>query len=67
MVVIVPPDVDVTALGHAGAGEVVLFGRTSEGTHVDRRVENDVAAETGRLTVRARVGIGQVEVRRAAA
>ncbi len=65
--VIVPPGVEVVSAGHAGAGEVVLFGASGEGTSVDRRLVSPGRDGGGRLTVDARVGIGQVEVRRAAA
>lgn len=65
--VIVPAGVEVVAIGHAGAGDVRLFGSDSDGTHIDRRVVSPGIEGGGRLTVRARVGAGQVEVRRAAA
>ncbi len=67
LVVIVPNGPEVVAIGHAGAGDVRLFGRESDGSHVDRRVVSRGQEGGGRLTVRARLGAGQVEVRRAAA
>lgn len=65
--VIVPPDVEVEAIAHAGAGDVRLFETDGDGSHVDRTVVSPGGVGAGRLMVRARVGIGQVEVRRAAA
>jgi hypothetical protein len=67
--VLVPSAVQLTVAGHAGLGEVVLLGSTWEGSGIDQRVVRSGAGleGEGRLSVRARVGIGQVEVRRAAA
>lgn len=67
--VTVPRDAPVEVLAHAGAGEVRVFGRTWTGTDVDERVVSPGGGGGGggRLVVRAEVGIGEVEVRRAAA
>jgi phage shock protein PspC (stress-responsive transcriptional regulator) len=65
--VIVPSSVEVVAAGHVGAGDVRLFGTNWDGTHVDGRVTSAGQEGGGRLVVRARVGIGQVRVNRAAA
>jgi predicted membrane protein len=67
LAVIVPAGVEVEAIGHAGAGDVRLFGVDNDGNQVDRRIVSPGTEGGGHLTVRARVGIGQVEVRRAAA
>ena len=65
--VIVPDSVPVVVSGHAGLGEVQIFGSSSEGRAVNRRVASGGGEGSGRLVLRARVGIGQVEVLRAAA
>jgi phage shock protein PspC (stress-responsive transcriptional regulator)/predicted membrane protein len=67
--VLVPTSVQLTLAGHAGIGEVVLLGSHWGGSGIDQRVvQSGLGLEgEGRLSVRARVGIGQVEVRRAAA
>lgn len=67
LVVIMPDGPEVVVLGHAGAGDLRLFDKESDGTHVNRRVVSPGREGAGSLTVRARVGAGQVEVRRAAA
>ena len=65
--VTVPRNVQVEATGHAGAGEVRLFGRSWTGTDVDQRVVSPGMNSGGRLIVRAETGLGEVEVRYAAA
>jgi phage shock protein PspC (stress-responsive transcriptional regulator) len=65
--VIVPSSVPVVVTGKAGLGEVDIFDSTWGGTGIDRRVARGGPEEAGRLVLRARVGIGQVEVLRAAA
>jgi Ca2+/Na+ antiporter len=65
--VIVPATAGVTVHGHAGMGEVHLFGLISSGTDVDRRAVRPGTESGGRLVLTARVGIGQVEVLRAPA
>lgn len=65
--VIVPPAVTVEVHAHSGAGEIVALGDTWDGSHLDRTVVRAGTDGSGRLVLRARVGIGQVEVRRAAA
>lgn len=65
--VVVPPAVEVVVTGHAGAGELDLFSWHEEGTSVDHRVVSPGQEGGGRLQLRSRVGIGHVEVDRAAA
>ena len=66
--VIVPRSVQLVVIGHASLGEVEIFGSSWEGSAIDRRFVAPGGREGGgRLTVRARVGIGELEVRRGAA
>ncbi|MGH9222236.1 MAG: PspC domain-containing protein [Acidimicrobiales bacterium] len=65
LMVIVPRTAEVLVIGHAGLGELRLFGLHSEGMDVDRRVTSPGLEGGGRLIIRAGVGVGQVEVRRA--
>jgi predicted membrane protein len=68
----VPGGLTVMAKGHAGAGQVMLFGRENSGLDVDlsARSQEQVAAPagasatTGRLTLDLSVGLGQIEVTR---
>ena len=64
LVVRVPEDVTVQVDAHAGTGEVTVFGRTSDGRSVHESTTT-VGTDAARvLVVDARVGLGQVEVRR---
>jgi predicted membrane protein len=65
--VVVPESIQLVVIAHAGLGEVDVFGSSWDGSRIDRRVVAGGREGGGRLTVRARVGIGQVEVLRAAA
>jgi phage shock protein PspC (stress-responsive transcriptional regulator) len=65
--IVVPADVALDIDAHVGAGELLLLDRLSEGIDVSREVHDPGREGAGRLIVRARVGVGQVEVRRAAA
>jgi phage shock protein PspC (stress-responsive transcriptional regulator) len=60
--VLVPPAATVVATGHVGAGEVRLFEESWDGTHVDKTRTSPGQDGGGRVVLRARVGIGQVEV-----
>jgi hypothetical protein len=61
--VIAPPRSRVLASGHAGLGQVTLFGRDRGGWDVNNHVaEGDPSA--GTLRVRLEVGFGQVLVTR---
>jgi len=64
---IVPRDVAVDVDAHVGAGDIQAFGRLSEGFDIDRSFSQPGREGAGRLVVRAQVGLGQMEVRRAAA
>ena len=63
--VVVPNDVAVDVDAHVGAGELQLLGRHSEGLDVGRNVSEPGRDGTGRLVLRARAGVGLVEVHRA--
>jgi hypothetical protein len=67
VLVVVPDGASVTVEAHAGAGSVEVFGRTWEGTDVDQRLTSTGSEGGGRLVLRVRVGLGEVEVRRAPA
>ena len=60
-----PDDVDLTILGHVGAGEVRLPGGDDDGTDVDRR-ESFAAPGRPRLELEVRAGLGEVHVERSA-
>ena len=62
LVVLVPADVSVRVEGRAGAGEVLLFGRGHSGVSV----EEVAGGPDPRFDLEASVGMGRVEVRRAA-
>ena len=65
--ILVPSGVAVEIDAHIGAGNIVLFGRESEGLDVDLDVVESGREGAGRLILRPQVGIGMGEVRRAAA
>ena len=68
--VLVPPDVDVEGDAHVGMGQVTAFGRSTDGSDVDRRFDHDAEVETSRtLVLDLDAGIGEiiVEVRDGAA
>jgi hypothetical protein len=60
--VLVPRSAGVIAMGHAGAGDVRLFEQSWSGVKVDKRQTVAGREGGGRIVVRARVGLGQVEV-----
>jgi phage shock protein PspC (stress-responsive transcriptional regulator) len=64
--VVVPPGAAVDIDAHVGAGNLQLLGRPTGGFDVGRRVSEPGPDGTARLVLRVRVGMGQVEVRRAA-
>ncbi|MGN6331972.1 MAG: PspC domain-containing protein [Motilibacteraceae bacterium] len=68
LVVTVPRDVAVDVVGRAGAGEVRMpDGATTSGTDAQRTWSSDGAGTaTGRLVLDLTVGLGNLEVRRAA-
>lgn len=63
LLVIVPPEVTVTVHAEAGVGEVRLFGARDDGIDVTADETQTGVEGAGRLTVDARVGFGEVEVR----
>jgi phage shock protein PspC (stress-responsive transcriptional regulator) len=63
----VPADVAVEIDAHVGAGNLLLLGRQSDGLDVRRQVDEPGREGAGRIVLRARAGVGMVEVRRAAA
>jgi phage shock protein PspC (stress-responsive transcriptional regulator) len=65
--VVVPAGVAVEIDAHVGAGNLLLLGRESDGLDVGREVDEPGLEGAGRLILRPRVGVGMVEVRRAAA
>jgi hypothetical protein len=68
LVVIVPRGVEVDIHGHAGAGDVVFLGDDGQGgIRVDRDMQLPAGEGAARLTLDAKVGVGQVEVRDAPA
>ena len=67
IVVTVPRDVAVELHGQVGAGDMVAFDRSWEGIGLDERVVRTGREGAGRLVLDLHVGLGQLEVRRAAA
>ncbi|HEV3401008.1 MAG TPA: PspC domain-containing protein [Acidimicrobiales bacterium] len=65
--VVLPADAAVEVDGEVGAGELRVLDRRDEGLGVDRRVVEGGREGGGRLVLRARVGMGELEVRRAPA
>ena len=63
--VVVPDGAEVVVDVHAGAGDVSVFGRDWDGFDVGRRLVEPGREGGGRLVVEARVGLGNLEVRRA--
>jgi predicted membrane protein len=63
----VPDSAQVVAVAHAGAGQVMVFGREESGFDVDLTARRppgfDVIGATGVLTLDLSVGLGQIEVR----
>jgi phage shock protein PspC (stress-responsive transcriptional regulator) len=64
LVVRVPENVTVQVDARASAGEVNLFGTTHDGTAVHERTVQSGTDPSRVLVLDARVGLGQVEVRR---
>jgi phage shock protein PspC (stress-responsive transcriptional regulator) len=64
LVVTVPQGVTVKVDAHAGAGQVTLFGKTDDGTSVHSHATSVGAAPSRVLVLRARVGLGHLEVQR---
>jgi predicted membrane protein len=65
LVIRVPENVTVKVDARAAAGEVNLFGRSTDGTSVHETSFDSARPRLARILVLdARVGLGQVEVRR---
>ena len=69
LVVVVPAAAEVAVDARAGMGDLELLGRSADwgGVDVDADVVDPGEEGGGRLVLDARVGVGQVEVRRAPA
>ena len=67
LVVVVPAGAEVELDGRVNAGNLELFGRSWEGTAVRQDVVVPGREGGGRLVLDAQVGVGELEVRRAAA
>lgn len=67
LLVVVPADAAVAVEGEVSVGEARLLGRRDGGVGVDRRVLDAGREGQGRLVLDVRVGVGELEVRRAAA
>lgn len=64
--VIVPDDLNLEITSHAGAGDIDLVGRRDEGVSVDLDRSVDGSSRRGTLELDLEVGLGQIEVLRAA-
>ena len=64
LTVVVPQGPEVVVDAGAGAGEVRVFDRTWEGFGVRGRLTQPGREGGGRLVLRTRVGVGELEVRR---
>jgi phage shock protein PspC (stress-responsive transcriptional regulator) len=63
LLVIVPPDVHVSASTHVGLGNLTVFGHHEDGTSLDRTYTRDPTTETGkRLNLHLRAGVGEIDV-----
>ena len=58
----VPKNVAVEVDGRAGAGEVVIFGHTDDGTSIHDHVRDAGTVQGRRLVLDAHVGFGRLEV-----
>ncbi|MDQ6726762.1 MAG: hypothetical protein M3066_11445 [Actinomycetota bacterium] len=65
--IVVPDGVGLDVDAHVGAGNLQALGRVADGLDLDRPVQEAGPDGSGRLIVRARAGVGAVEVRRASA
>ena len=67
LIVVVPEGVSVDLDAHVGVGELEMLGRNWDGADVGERLVEAGPEGGGRLELRAKVGLGHLEVRRAAA
>ncbi|HVL04507.1 MAG TPA: PspC domain-containing protein [Acidimicrobiales bacterium] len=63
--IVVPRDVAIELDAHIGAGNLMLLGRETDGLDVGRRLTDRGQDGAGTLILRAKAGVGLVEVRRA--
>ena len=66
LLVLVPADANVEVDGHVGMGELYVLGERDEGVDLSESGEVDGPEGGPVLTIDANVGMGQLEVRRAA-
>lgn len=60
---LVPPDVEVEGDAHVGLGQINAFGRSTEGSDVDRPLDREAETETSRtLVLDLDAGIGEINV-----
>ena len=64
MVIDVPSSVRVVVTGHAGAGAVQLFGGDAGGGFPQNATRSAPGTQPGELDIDARVGAGDLQVRR---
>jgi len=65
--IVVPEGIALDVDTHVGAGDLRVLDRVSDGLDLRRPVSEAGREGAGRLVLRARAGVGSVEVRRAAA
>jgi len=63
--IVVPRDVAVELDAHVGAGNLMLLGRETDGLDIGRQLTDRGQEGAGTLILRAKAGVGLVEVRRA--
>ena len=63
--IIVPPDVALEVDAHVGGGNLMLLGQEYDGLDIGRELTDAGREGAGTLILRARAGVGLVEVRRA--
>jgi hypothetical protein len=63
--IVIPPDVALELDAHIGAGNLMLLGRETDGVDIGRELTDPGREGAGRLILRAKAGVGLVEVRRA--
>lgn len=63
--IVVPADVALEIDAHVGAGNLILLGQETDGVDIGRTVTDAGREGAGRLILRAKAGVGLVEVRRA--
>lgn len=64
LVVVVPRDATVEVDAHAGLGELIVLGRTSNGTELDEEIRSPGGELGPTIELDVRLGVGQLEVLR---